>query len=55
MYAAGLKKDGTVVTTSNVVDVSGWKNIIAIAGGTSHIVDSGKGAINILLKRPTQR
>lgn len=38
MYAAGLKKDGTVVTTSNVVDVSGWKNIIAIAGGTSHIV-----------------
>lgn len=38
MYAAGLNKDGTVVTTSDVVDVSSWKNIIAIAGGTSHIV-----------------
>jgi hypothetical protein len=38
MYAAGLKKDGTVVTSSDIVDVSGWKNIIAIAGGTSHIV-----------------
>lgn len=38
MYAAGLKKDGTVITTADDVDVSSWRNIISIAAGTSHIV-----------------
>ena len=28
MYAAGFKKDGTVVTSLDIVDVSGWKNIM---------------------------
>lgn len=38
MYAAGLKRDGTVVITADDVDVSSWRNIISIAAGTSHIV-----------------
>lgn len=38
LYAAGLKRDGTVITNTDDVDVSSWKNIVAITAGTSHIV-----------------
>ncbi|PKM86868.1 MAG: hypothetical protein CVU87_10880 [Firmicutes bacterium HGW-Firmicutes-12] len=38
LYAAGLKRDGTVITNTDDVDVSSWKNIVAITAGTSHLV-----------------
>ena len=40
LYAAGVKFDGTVVTTApkKFWDVSGWRNIMGISVGPAHIV-----------------
>jgi transcriptional regulator with XRE-family HTH domain len=37
-FAAGLKKNGTVVTTSDSLDTSSWENITSIAAGSDHVV-----------------
>ncbi len=36
-YNAGLKKDGTVVTNNENMDVSDWKDIVAISAGKNYI------------------
>lgn len=37
-YLAGLKKDGTVVTTSAKFDVSQWTDIVQVSASNTHIV-----------------